>query len=371
MQRCLHTRDVSAVGSRAHACGGLGRKPFSRSVLTRQAVRVQKRKQQMNNAVAALEETSVSTLDEELDKDAMYKRFDELLANFDFVYKPGDKVTGSIFRVDNRGAYVDIGAKGAAFCPASEVSLCKIDRVTNVLEPETQREFIITKQENSGELILSLKRLEVAATWQRIRQMQEEDVTVTGKVASVNRGGLLVDVENLRGFVPTSHLSQAYKVEDVADKEISLKFLEVDEERFRLVLSNKRAVSDTQMAGFKVGDVVVGIVQSVKPYGAFVDIGGVNGLLHISQISHDRISNVEQVLAEGDKLKVMVLSQDKERGRVALSTKKLEPTPGDMLRDPQLVYNRAEEMAEQFKQRVAAAEAAARAKGEELALEAL
>lgn len=371
MQRCLHTRDGAAVG-RSLGCGGLpARKPFSRAMLARQSAR-QLKQQQMVVNVAAMEEAAVSaSLDEEFDKDSMYKRFDELLANFDFVYKPGDKVTGTIFRVDNRGAYVDIGAKGAAFCPSAEVSLCRIDKVTNVLETETQREFIITRQDNNGELILSLKRLEVAATWQRIRQMQEEDVTVVGKVASVNRGGLLVDVENLRGFVPTSHLSQQFKVEDVQDKDIPLKFLEVDEERFRLVLSNKRAVSDTQMSGFKVGDVVVGVVQSVKPYGAFVDIGGVNGLLHISQISHDRISNVEQVLAEGDKLKVMVLSQDKERGRVALSTKKLEPTPGDMLRDPQLVYERAEEMAEQFKQRVAAAEAAARAKGEELALEAM
>ena len=131
---------------------------------------------------------------------------------------------------------------------------------------------------------------------------------------------------------------------------------------------------------------MVGVVTSVKPYGAFVDVGGVNGLLHISQISHDRISNVEQVLSAGDKLKVrpvlhglclfahvrstpqvMVLSQDKDRGRVALSTKKLEPTPGDMLRNPALVYERAEEMAKEFRERVAAAEAAARAKGDELA----
>ena len=89
--------------------------------------------------------------------------------------------------------------------------------------------------------------------------------------------------------------------------------------------------------------------------------GGMAGLLHISQISHDRIVNVEKVLAEGDRLKVMVLSQDKERGRVALCTKKLEPTPGDMLRDPALVYEKAEEMAALFRERVAAAEAAARA----------
>ena len=107
-------------------------------------------------------------------------------------------------------------------------------------------------------------------------------------------------------------------------------------------------------------------MQAVKPYGAFVDIGGMNGLLHISQISHERITSVENVLNLGDKLKVMILSQDRERGRVSLSTRKLEPTPGDMLRDPQLVFEKADEMAATFRERVAAAEAAARA--EEAAL---
>ena len=109
----------------------------------------------------------------------------------------------------------------------------------------------------------------------------------------------------------------------------------------------------------KVGDVVVGVVQSVRPYGAFVDIGGAIGLLHISQITHERLTTVDQVLAEGDKLKVMILSQDTDRGRVTLSTKKLEPEPGDMLRDPQKVFENADRMAEAFKQRVAAADSAA------------
>jgi len=102
--------------------------------------------------------------------------------------------------------------------------------------------------------------------------------------------------------------------------------------------------------------VVVGVVQSVRPYGAFVDIGGAIGLLHISQITHERLTTVDQVLAEGDKLKVMILSQDSDRGRVTLSTKKLEPEPGDMLRDPQKVFENADKMAEMFRQRVAAAD---------------
>ena len=92
--------------------------------------------------------------------------------------------------------------------------------------------------------------------------------------------------------------------EELVGLEIALKVLEVDEERARLVLSNRRAMTENSVQAFNIGDVVEGTVQSVKPYGAFVDIGGVNGLLHISQISHDRISNVETVLQEGDTLKV-------------------------------------------------------------------
>jgi len=133
------------------------------------------------------------------------------------------------------------------------------------------------------------------------------------------------------------------------------------------VFSNKRVAgtSSTDLAGYKIGDVVEGTVQSMRPYGAFLDLGnGTVGLLHVSQISHDRIVSVDKILREGDRLKVMVLSMDQQRGRVTLSTKKLEPTPGDMLRSPQLVYEKAEEMAEAFRKRVDAAEMNARAQNE-------
>ena len=146
--------------------------------------------------------------------------------------------------------------------------------------------------------------LQYEAAWQRARQLQAEDVTVLGTVCAVNRGGVLVEVEHLRGFIPTSHLGTRFSRDELMGKELALKFLEVDEERTRLVMSNRRAMAERQLQSFNIGDVVVGTVQAVKPYGAFVDIGGVNGLLHISQISHDRITSVENVLTQGDQLKV-------------------------------------------------------------------
>lgn len=106
----------------------------------------------------------------------------------------------------------------------------------------------------------------------------------------------------------------------------------------------------------QIGDLVTGVVQSVKPYGAFIDIGGITGLLHISQITNERLVAIDTVLSVGDKLKVLVLSADADRGRVTLSTKKLEKNSGDMLNNPQAVFEGAEEMAAQFRERIAAAD---------------
>ena len=192
--------------------------------------------------------------------------------------------------------------------------------------------------------------------------MQANDEAVNSQVLSVNRGGLLVEVEHLRGFVPQSHIAiRTPNREELVGQVVPVKFLEVDEEKNRLVMSNRLATDMVSGEGLSVGDVCKGIVQAVKPYGAFVDVGGISGLLHISQISHDRIVAVENVLAPGDELKVLILSKDAERGRLSLSTKKLEPSPGDMLRNPALVFEKAEEMGRIFRERVAAAEAAAQA----------
>lgn len=284
---------------------------------------------------------------------------------------------GTVFRVDQKGAYVDVGGKTAAFCPAQELSLAKIVRSSQVVGPGQFREFMVVRAETAPrrpggegtELMLSLRRLEQAVAWRRLAQCLEEDATVTATVVGCNRGGILADVEHVRGFCPGSQLGfRVAAFEELVGKALDFKVVEVDEEKGRLMMSNKRVAQADAAAAFKVGDVVAGTVISVKPYGAFIDLGsGVSGLLHISQISHDRILNVDKVLAEGDAVKVMVLSQDRERGRVALCTKKLEPTPGDMLRDPAAVYARAEEMAALFRERVAAAEAAARAEGGEAA----
>lgn len=289
--------------------------------------------------------------------------FLDALGKYDFSFEVGDTVKGVVFKADRSGILVDIGAKAPALLPLPETCIFKVKDVGDTgLFPGMREDFrIIEDEDYEGRLTLSLRTIQYELAWERCRQCLADDVTILGRVLAVNRGGILVQAEGLRGFVPTSHLSVRSAKEELLGKQIPLKFLEVEEERTRLVLSNRRAAAEVDQLRFAVGDVVLGTVQSIKPYGAFVDIGGSSGLLHISQISHDRITTVETVLREGDQIKVMVLSQDRDRGRLSLSTKKLEPTPGDMLRNPALVFEKADEMAKLFKERVAAAEALARA----------
>jgi len=128
----------------------------------------------------------------------------------------------------------------------------------------------------------------------------------------------------------------------------------VNQEDNKLVVSNRRAVVEKQMSNLSRGDIVTGVVKALKPYGAFVEIGGMSGLLHISQISYDRIEDLEKVLLPGQQLKCMIIDHDKMNGRIALSTKTLEPEPGDMLTDPDKVFELAEESAKKYHERMEA-----------------
>ena len=279
------------------------------------------------------------------------EEFASLLGKYDYNFKPGDLVKGTVFALEPKGAMIDIGAKTAAFMPMQEVSINRVEGLSDVLQPSESREFFIMTEENEDwQLALSIRRIEYQRAWERVRQLQKEDATIYSEVFATNRGGALVRVEGLRGFIPGSHISARKIKEDLEGEYLPLKFLEVDEERNRLVLSHRRALVEKKMNRLEVGEVVVGSVKGIKPYGAFIDIGGVSGLLHISEISHEHIETPHNVLNVNDQMKVMIIDLDSERGRISLSTKALEPEPGDMLTDPQKVFNKAEEMAAKYKQ---------------------
>jgi small subunit ribosomal protein S1 len=277
--------------------------------------------------------------------------FAALLDKYDYHFNPGDIVAGTVFSIEPRGALIDIGAKTAAYIPIQEMSINRVDAPEEVLQSNETREFFILTDENEdGQLTLSIRRIEYMRAWERVRQLQAEDATVRSQVFATNRGGALVRIEGLRGFIPGSHISTRKPKEDLVGEELPLKFLEVDEDRNRLVLSHRRALVERKMNRLEVGEVVIGSVRGIKPYGAFIDIGGVSGLLHISEISHEHIDTPHSVFNVNDEIKVMIIDLDAERGRISLSTKQLEPEPGDMIRNRDRVYEMAEEMAAKYRE---------------------
>merc|ERR1712216_670425 len=185
-------------------------------------------------------------------------------------------------------------------------------------------------------------------------------------VLEATKGGFRVCMEGQTSFLPVSQISPKYLNEELIGKTIPVKLVDVDESKNRCVCSNRKAITEDEnvtstLAEIKVGDIVQGYVQNLTAFGAFIDLDGLVGLLHVSQISNDRICSVEGIFLIGEPIKCMVLAVDKDKGRLSLTTKKLEPSPGDMLRNRELVMERTENMAQLFCERVAAAEAALRA----------
>jgi len=277
-----------------------------------------------------------------------YSSFDEAVAATDYAFNRNDVVKGTVVQYDKGGCIVDIGAKASAFLPLGEAALVQEQgmNIENLIEIDEEREFeIISEEDENGQLMISLRRIQYRQAWDRILAKQETDEPFDAECVSVNRGGAIFLVEGLRAFLPGSHLTGRLPDEDLVGQTLPLKFLEVNQDDNKLVVSNRRAVVETQMEDLSRGDVIQGIVKALKPYGAFVEVGGMSGLLHISQISMDRINDLEKVLQPGQMLKCMIIDHDKVNGRIALSTKTLEPEPGDMIKDPQRVFDMAEETA--------------------------
>lgn len=169
----------------------------------------------------------------------------------------------------------------------------------------------------------------------------------------MNRGGLLVEVDGISAFLPSGQMVARTLSEELIGTKVACRVIEANPETGRLVVSNRKAVDAEERKQHSVGDLLLGTVQSVQAYGAFIDLaGGGSGLLHISEVSGSRVESLDGVLAVGDVIKVMVhkLAPD---GKLSLSTKKLEPAPGDMLKNPKKVFDKAEEVAAAFKARMA------------------
>jgi len=277
----------------------------------------------------------------------MYTMLDELLKKHAIKYQTGDRIFGKVVSMDRKFVYVDMGLKDYALLPKEEVSLT-LERAEDRLPVGTSHEFLVIRASKHEFCpVVSLKALETEAAWECANQHMQADAILEVSVIEATKGGYRVNIEGLKSFMPVTQIHPRYLAGELVGKTIPVKLVDLDENKNRCVCSNRKAMADDEnaistLAYLKVGDVVHGYIQNVTTFGAFVDLNGVAGLLHISQISNDRINTTEGIFQIGEPVKCMVLAIDKEQGRLSLTTKKLEPSTGDMLRNRELVMEKAE-----------------------------
>ena len=259
--------------------------------------------------------------------------FEELLKQYDYKFQKGDLVKGIVCGFDGQGVMVDIGAKTIAIVPSRE-AVEKDEKVEDKFEKGKEYEFLIIREEDEhGKFLLSKKRVDFAYSWKELEKAKAADETILGTVAGVVKGGVLVDISGVRGFVPSSQLRAKETDLEVGSK-IELKILTLDSQQNNFILSNKKVYDDTATEARKSvfsqiepGQVVKGDVVRITDFGAFIDLGGIDGLLPLSQLSWRWIDHPTDILKVGDKIDVEVIAVDHDKQRVSLSLKNLEPDP--------------------------------------------
>ncbi|MGG2053937.1 30S ribosomal protein S1 [Lysinibacillus pakistanensis] len=250
-------------------------------------------------------------------------------------FNEGDIVKGIAEQVDEKAVTVSIpGAPFDGIVPISELSSLHIEKASDVISAGDELELMITKVEEEN-YVLSKRKVDALKAWDTLEQQFAAEEVFEAEVKDIVKGGLVVDL-GVRGFVPAS-LVEDYFVDDFEGykgKTLSFKIVELDKEKNRLILSH-RAVVEAEKASQKkqvineiqAGDVLNGKVQRIASFGAFIDLGGIDGLVHISQVSHEHVSDVSEVLSEGQEVTVKVLSVDPENERISLSIKETLPGP--------------------------------------------
>ena len=259
--------------------------------------------------------------------------FEELLKKYDYNFQKGDLVKGIVCGYDSQGVMVDIGAKTIAIVPERE-AVEKGEDIEKKYEKGQEYEFLIIREEDEdGKFLLSRKKVDFAYAWKELEKAKEADETILGTVAGVVKGGVLVDISGVRGFIPSSQLRVKETELEVGGK-IEVKILTLDAAQSNFILSNKKVYDDDAVEARKnvfsqiePGQVVKGDVVRITDFGAFVDLGGIDGLLPLSQLSWRWIDHPTDILHVGDKIDVEVIAVDHDKQRVSLSLKNLEPDP--------------------------------------------
>ncbi|MED3625308.1 30S ribosomal protein S1 [Neobacillus thermocopriae] len=250
-------------------------------------------------------------------------------------FEVGDKVIGQVRKVEEKQVLVDIqGSKLDGIIPISELSSLHIEKASDAVSEGEELQLEVIKVEEEA-LILSKRKIDAEKAWESLEQKFENGEILEADVKDVVKGGLVVDL-GVRGFVPAS-LVESYFVEDFSDykgRTLTFKIVELDKEKNRLILSHRAVVEAekemqkrNRLEELKPGQIIEGTVQRITDFGAFVDIGGIDGLVHISQLSHEHVNKPTDVVHEGQKVQVKVLSVDRDNERISLSIKETLPGP--------------------------------------------
>lgn len=258
--------------------------------------------------------------------------YDQTIKNF----SDGDIISGVVVKIDNDEVLVDVGYKSEGVIPIKELAVSKNIKPQEIVCVGQEIEAVVLqKEDKDGRLILSKRRADHEKIWRQIEQSNSEKELVTGKVVEVVRGGLIVDI-GLRGFLPAS-LIDVKRVKDLAHylgQEMQCKIIEMDRARNNVVLSrkavldeNRRTEREKALSKIKKGAIVTGRVSTIVDFGAFVNLGGLDGLIHISEMSWEHIDHPSEVLAVNQEVKVKVLEVDPQRGRISLGLKQCQENP--------------------------------------------
>ncbi|ASZ61846.1 30S ribosomal protein S1 [Bacillus subtilis] len=247
----------------------------------------------------------------------------------------GDVVKGIVTKVEDKHVDVEIiNVKQSGIIPISELSSLHVEKASDVVKVDDELDLKVTKVEDDA-LILSKRAVDADRAWEDLEKKFETKEVFEAEVKDIVKGGLVVDI-GVRGFIPAS-LVEAHFVEDFTDykgKTLSLLVVELDRDKNRVILSHRAVVESEQankkqelLQSLEVGSVLDGKVQRLTDFGAFVDIGGIDGLVHISQLSHSHVEKPSDVVEEGQEVKVKVLSVDRDNERISLSIKDTLPGP--------------------------------------------
>ena len=277
----------------------------------------------------------------------------QIVPNYDATLHPfaeGDVVTGHVVRIDNDEVLVDIGYKSEGVIPAGELSIRKsVDPSDEVSLGEEVDALVLTKEDQDGRLILSKKRARFEKAWRRIEAAAESGEPVEGAVIEVVKGGLIIDL-GVRGFLPASlvDIRRVPNLDEYMGQTIECKVIELNRSRNNVVLS-RRAVLEEQrkedreriLDRLQPGQVVEGTISNIVDFGAFVDLDGIDGLIHISELSWSHVNHPSEILSIGDEVSVKVLDIDRQRQRISLGLKQTQEDPWQRVVD---TYNIGDEL---------------------------